>query len=90
MSGASFVKLILVSTRNGYTCYRRIDHSLLKLGWTKKGVLKIDSLTAKGLMKSKIESFKSQYRYSKKVQELADVMLAMLGKTRKPKKYDVE
>lgn len=38
--GATFVKLVIKKYNDGYVCFRRIDHSLMKLGWTKKQVTK--------------------------------------------------
>lgn len=54
--GATFVKLIIRLTSTGYTCFRRIDHTLVKLGWTKKNVTKCTSLTANALYRAKVIS----------------------------------
>jgi hypothetical protein len=44
LDGSSFCKIIFQSDKRGnYQGYRRIDHTIMKLGWTKKCVRKKDS-----------------------------------------------
>lgn len=80
--GATFIKLVIKSYNDDYVCFRRIDHSLMKIGWTKKQVSKCNSLTANALFRAKILSFKEQYKYSDKIQKLADLMLSTVGRRR--------
>lgn len=54
----------------------------MKIGWTKKQVSKCNSLTANALFRAKILSFKEQYKYSDKIQKLADLMLSTVGRRR--------
>jgi len=69
--GATFVKIVLRSTEGDYSVFRRIDHALLKMGWTKHAVKSKYTKTATGLMRSKILSLKAMYLYSESVQNLA-------------------
>lgn len=65
--GATFVKIVLRSTEGDYSVFRRIDHALLKMGWTKHAVKNKYTKTAVGLMRSKILSLRAMYLYSESV-----------------------
>lgn len=84
--GASFCKIIFMQDKTGaYQGFRRVDHTLLKLGWTRKSVRKRDSQTARNLMHAKALSCKSMFHSSVHMCSLMDTIIAKLGFVRATK-----
>jgi len=74
---ATFCQIVFKTVNGNTFGYRKLDRSLLKLGWSKYDVLK-GSRAAQELMRSKIGSFKSMYTYSTEIVKLCDLMLSKL------------
>lgn len=90
IDGATFVKLVLAQHLDGFETFRRPDHALAKLGWTKNNVAQSTSRRANALFAAKLDSMKAMYHASTAMVELIDTLKTTVGKTKKlkPHEYD--
>lgn len=77
--GSSFCKIRFEEYRNEIVGFRRLDHAIDKLGWTKNFIQHGRSQAARNYFYSKLLSFYHMFRHSQAVRLLVMTVLPLLG-----------